>query len=142
MKVKVLALFFSVLGAFSAMASEEYDACYEKARDDTQVGLCMKAETARLLKQIQEVYVHVSQNEQTKGWNKGQGLQSGNLKDMYDSWLAYRNRYCSLFTVASANTFGSTQYNKERCLLNITNDHYEMMKTVIINANTGGEEDD
>lgn len=122
-------------------ASKEYDDCRLKAHDDDQLALCMKAETARLLKLIQEIYLNVSKHEQTAAWNKGNGLISGNLKDMYDHWIAYRNRYCSLFVVASEYSFGSSTYDKERCLLQLTNDHYELMKDVIVNANSGPEEE-
>jgi len=122
-------------------AGKEYDECYQKAKDDDQVALCMKAETARVLKAVQEVYLNVSKNERTAPWNKGNGLISGNLKDMYDHFIAYRNRYCSLFVVASEETFGSASYDKERCLLQLTNDHYELMMNVIVNANSGPEED-
>jgi uncharacterized protein YecT (DUF1311 family) len=122
------------------LATPEYDACYNKAQDDDQVALCMKAETLRLMKTIQEIYINVSKNEQTASWNKGNGLISGNLKDMYESWLNYRNKYCSLFTVASEHMFGSESFDHERCLLNMTNDHLELMKTIIVNANSGGDE--
>ena len=121
-------------------ADKEYDACYLKARDDNEVALCMKAESARILKSIQDIYLELSRHSQTSEWNNGNGLIKGNLKDMYDNWLGYRNRYCSLFTTASENTFGSQSFDKERCLLNLTQDHYELMNQVLINANSGGEE--
>ena len=123
-------------------AGKEYDDCRYKVKSDDELALCMKAETKRLLKEIQEIYVNVSKNEVTAPWNKGNGLISGNLRDMYDHWIAYRNRYCSLFVTASKETFGSSEYDKERCLLQLTNDHYELMHSVIINANTGSEDDD
>lgn len=131
-----------LFAAAEAGATPEYDACYQKARDDNELGLCMKAENARLLKEVQKIYLNISKHKQTKGWNKGNGLISGNLKDMYNSWLAYRNRYCSLYVVASENMVGSSSFDRERCLLSFTNEHLELMKTIIINANSGGEEDD
>jgi len=124
------------------LAGPEYTECYNQANDDNQLALCMKAETARLLTEIQTIYLNISKNEQTAAWNNGNGLIKGNLKDLYDHWIAYRNRYCSLFVVASENTFGSSSYDQERCLLNLTKDHYELIHQIIINANSGGEEDD
>ena len=125
-----------------AFAGKEYDECYQKIKNDDDAALCMKAETARILKVIQEIYVNVSKNELTASWNKGNGLLNGNLKDMYDHFIAYRNRYCSLFVVASQNTFGSSSFDKERCLLQLTDDHYKLMLDVITNANSGPEEDE
>ena len=124
------------------LAGKEYDACRQKVTSDDELALCMKAETKRLLREIQEIYVNISKHEVTADWNKGNGLINGNLKDMYDHFIAYRNRYCSLFVVASEQTFGSSAYDKERCLLQLTNDHYELMHQVIINANSGPEEGD
>lgn len=139
---KIITAFCFCLISAAAGASAEYDACYSKAKDDNQVALCMKAENARLLKEVQQIYLNIANNSQTKSWNKGNGLISGNLKDMYNSWLAYRNRYCSLYVVASEHMPGSSSYDREKCLLSFTNEHLELMKTIIINANSGGEEDD
>ena len=138
--MKYILTIVAVLFAFEANAGQEFEACRSKATDDNQLALCMKAETARLLKETQEIYLNMSKNDLGKAWNKGNGLVSGNLKDMYNSWLAYRNRFCSMFTAVSVNTFGSESYDKERCLLNLTNDHYELMKSAMINAVSGGEE--
>ncbi len=139
---KILFLFVLALIPFQthAQPSQEYEECYTKAQNDNQVALCMKAETARVLKDIQEVYTNLANNPQTKSWNNGNGLLSGNLKDMYDHWIAYRNRYCSLFVKASENTFGSESFDQERCLLELTDDHYKLVLAAIVNANSGSEE--
>ncbi len=139
---KIFTLLALVTAATAAHATPEYDACYQKAADDNAVALCMKAENTRLLKEVQQIYLNLSKLEDIKKWNNGNGLLSGNLKDMYNSWLAYRNRYCSLYVVASKNTFGSSSFDRERCLLSFTNEHLELIKTIIVNANSGGEEDD
>ncbi len=139
---KISFAFLFCMMTTSAFATAEYDACYQAAKNDDEVALCMKAETARLLKSIQDMYFQISEHEQTRDWNNGNGLISGNLKDMYNHFIAYRNRYCSLFEKASENTFGSAEFDKERCLLNLTSDHYELMDKILLNANSGGEESD
>lgn len=138
--MKYFLMVFTILLSFEAYAGSEFESCQTKAKDDTQIGLCMKAETARLLKEIQEIYLNMSKNEFGAKWNKGNGLVKGNLKDMYDSWLAYRNRFCSLFEAVSVANIGSRTYNRERCFLNLTNDHFELMKSAMISAVSGGEE--
>ncbi len=136
--------FFSLLfcsAAFSAhAASPEYENCYKAARTDNEVALCMKAENTRSLKDIQQVYLNLANHEKTKAWNNGNGLASGNLKDMYNSWLAYRNRFCSLYQKASEETFGDNDFNRAKCLFEFNNEHLELMKSVIFKANSGGEE--
>ncbi len=141
--LKKTGLFFAVsLFPSLLLATPEYDACYKKAQNDDETALCMKAETARVTKDLQALYLRVSQHPQTASWNNGNGLTSGNLKDMYNHFMAYRNRYCSLFTKASEFMFGSSDFDKERCLLGLTKEHYELMQTILINASGGGEEDD
>ena len=127
--------------ALSKYPTEEYNACYERARDDTEVSLCMKAETQRVLTDIQEVYTNLANHPEIKTWNDGNGLISGNLKEMYNGWLAYREKYCSLFQYASRYTFGSEAFDFERCTLELTLDHYQLVKAAIVNANTGPEEE-
>lgn len=123
-------------------ASPEYEQCYAKAQTDNEVALCLKAENTRMLRQIQQIYLNLTKNEITNKWNNGNGLVSGNLKDMYNSWLAYRNRYCSLYQTASQNTFGGADFNKEKCIFSFNGDHLKLIQEVIFAANSGGEEDD
>lgn len=134
-----------VLCAFAvetkALDTAEYDSCYNKAKDDYEVALCMKAQTIRVNNGIKEIYQNIAKHPDIQKWQKGTAL-TGNLKEMYNSWLDFRNRYCSLYTHASNNAFGGEEFHRERCLLTLTQDHYDQIHTVIINANSGGEEDD
>lgn len=122
--------------------SDTYEACYKAALNNQQLETCMKAETTRLFQQIQQNYFALSQNEQTSVWNNGNGLIAGNLKDTYEYWLSYRDNFCTFF----ADTFNSRLGNKsvwnETCLLNLTADQNTSLETVLLNANSGGEEDD
>ena len=143
MKKIMLPLILCII-SFKAYAVDTtaYDACYKSAKDDDEVALCMKAQTARVLKVIQEIYQNIAKHPDLAKWNNGTGLISGNLKDMYNHWVNYRNRYCSLYKVANKNNFGSENFHYERCLLSMTQRHYENIHSIIIDANTGGEEDD
>ena len=126
----------------NALDTTEYDICYKKATDDDGIALCMKAQTQRVLKELQNVYTNLSKIPDIEKWNNGNGLMKGNLKDTYNHWLNYRNRFCSLYKLASQNTFGSQNFHYERCLLSLTQTHYDEMHSAIVNANSGGEEDD
>lgn len=143
MSKKILAflLLFLCSTAVHAERSPEFEECDQKAMDDDALALCMKAETARLMKDIQQDYLRLVKYKPTKDWNKGNGLISGNLKDMYNSWIAYRNRYCSLLTVASADMYGSTNYHRESCLLEMTTDHKTLMDNVVRNSDLGRDKD-
>lgn len=138
---KILTAAAICLISVNASASDEYDACYSQAVDDDAVALCMKAETAREMREIQQYYLELSTNPQTKDWNKGDGLKNGNLRDMYNSWLAYRNRLCSLNAVASGNMYGSTDYHRESCFLEMTSDHLKLLESILLHANGSKDED-
>lgn len=122
------------LTAFCAHADQEYDNCVAQAYDDDAIALCMKANTARLMKKIQEDYIFLSEDPISKEWNKGNGLKSGNLRDMYNSWLAYRNRYCSLYMAANVNGYGSDNYHREACILEMTKDHEELLMEAMMST--------
>ena len=143
MKKIILPLVLCLM-SFNAQAldTSAYDDCYNSARDDNGVALCMRAQTTRVLKEIQEIYQNIANHPDLKPWNNGNGLTSGNLKDMYNHWINYRKRYCTLYKVASKGTFGSEEFHHEKCLLTLTQDHYDNMLAAIVNANTSGEEDD
>lgn len=123
MSKKMIIFFSTLLFSFSAQAADEFETCYSQATDDDQVAVCMKEQTARLMKQIQQNYRSLLANADVKKWNNGDSLSKGNLKDTYNSWLAYRNRYCSLFRVANTNMYGSPNYHYERCMKQLTEDH-------------------
>ena len=57
MSKKSLVILAFLIAPRLALATPEYDACYQKAQNDDQVALCMKAETLRLMKSIQEAYI-------------------------------------------------------------------------------------
>ncbi len=132
-----------MLCAFSfnakALDTSAYDTCYNNAQHDNDVALCMKAQTARVLKAIQEIYQNIGNHPDLKKWSNA---ENGNFKGIYNHFINYRNRYCSLYKFASKNSFASENFNYERCLLTLTQNHYDLMHSVIINANTSGEEDD
>lgn len=139
-KKMLLSFVFCTVALGAHAASPEYEKCFNAAQTDNEVALCLKAENVRMLKDIQQIYLNLATHEKTKAWNNGNGLMSGNLKDMYNSWLAYRNRFCSLYQKASENTFGSDDFNRAKCLFDLNNDHLELMKRVIFSANSGSEE--
>lgn len=70
-----------------------YESCIKekKAADD-----CLKEEIDRTTKHIKNHLATVMQNRTTAQWNNGPDIKNGNLIDMFDSWVAFRNRMCSL----------------------------------------------
>lgn len=72
----------------------------------------------------QNKYEQLASNKLAAEWNKGNGMFKGNLKDMYDSWVAYRNRFCSLSGVAGHyETSESKAFHQSLCLVNLSKKH-------------------
>lgn len=122
--------------------SPSYEECYKKALNNQQLESCMKTETERLFALVKQNYSDLSQNPQTSPWNNGSGLMSGNLKDTYEYWLDYRDKFCALYAEILNARLGNKPIWEETCLLNLTADQNESLETVLLNANSGGEESD
>ena len=120
--------------------SQSYEECHKKALNNQQLEACMKTETERLFRQVQENYFALSENPQTSVWNNGSGLMSGNLKDTYEYWLSYRNRFCAFYADTLSKMLSNKSVWQETCLLNLTADQNKSLETVLLNANSGGEE--
>jgi uncharacterized protein YecT (DUF1311 family) len=138
---KVSVIFAGLLAASAAHATPEYDACYGQAIDDDATAECMKAETERLMKDIQQKYITISQMPTADRWNNGDGLKRGNLRDMYNSWLGYRNRICSLNKALSTNGYYTPAFHEESCRLDMTQEHLKYISAVLTTALSSRDDD-
>lgn len=134
-KIAILSLSLGILGATSANAGQ-FEDCLKDASDrqqstDFEVSLCMKAETARLLKEVQQVYNKVANDTFFAAWNKGNGMYKGNVRDTYNAWLVYRNNFCDLIAVASKNAGGTEESNREDCRLKLTQEQLDSINGVM-----------
>ncbi len=120
--------------------SQSYEECYKKALNNQQLETCMKTETELLFQKVRDNYFALSQNPQTSIWNNGSGLMSGNLKDTYEYWLSYRNKFCTYYADTLSKMLSNKAVWQESCLLNLTADQNKSLETVLLNANSGGEE--
>lgn len=75
---------------------DEYKECNKKKSKE----LCNTEEINRLTVKIKNLYKQFYESKDTAKWNNGVSLQQGNYRDMFDSWVAYRNRLCSLYVHA------------------------------------------
>ena len=98
---------------------------------DYEYAICMKKESARLLAEIQKIYTQIANDKAYASWNNGNGMFKGRVRDTYNAWLVYRNNYCDLLTEASKNSGGSDDYNREQCLMDLTQRQLQMIQNVI-----------
>ena len=69
-------------------------------------------------------------------WNNGSDLKEGNYRDLYDSWIAYRNRMCSLSTYAYQVGYGQNAMPNNYCLLYFNIEKLGTMENLLVVAHS------
>ena len=107
--------------------NSEYIKCRQGAvtMSDDEAAICVAAEVKRQEKLIEQVYGWFLQKKQFQDWNNGSNIFSGNVKTMNQQWVAWRNRYCSLYANAMKEFSESQAYNYQTCLLEQTWAYYK-----------------
>lgn len=135
-KMTALMLGLSMCFALPAMADEYTDCMKEVERTkagDFEIALCMKAQSARVLKKVQDEYTKIANMKFFEEWNNGNGMFKGNVRDTYNAWFVYRNKYCDLYALATTNSSGTNEYNREKCRLDLSDEQFAYITTVIRN---------
>lgn len=113
---------------------EEYTACREEEHKSKTE--CLSAEQDRTMAKVKDLYSTLVRDKTVGRWNNGPNLQSGNYRDMYDSWVAYRNRLCSLATWAYKQAKIQPKVELDECILFLTQEHWDILDSVLILANS------
>lgn len=124
---------------------DEYENCIQKNRNE----LCIDEELQRSTQDIKDFYKTFANDDMVGAWNNGDGLKSGNYRDMFDSWVAYRNRICSLAVWAYQKYYGPQSirlndciqyYNREKLetLMNLINVAHSSLDRTDFSDNDGG----
>ena len=108
----------------------DFQKCRQKASilGDDALAECMAKETLRVEKLIDYAYQSLSNDEMFAEWNQGSGMFRGNFKNLYNDWRKYRDDYCSLYAFSMDGYLGTTYYNTQRCLLDLSRQHYDYIK--------------
>ena len=116
-----------------------YDQCMEQANGNSiQMTSCIVNESDRILKLLEAKYDKMANDEQFKGWNNGAGMFNGNFKELFSSWLQYRDKYCSLYgysTSPDAEPGTIAQLSGAECILELTKRQYKDMDVITQNMN-------
>ncbi|MGN0913355.1 MAG: lysozyme inhibitor LprI family protein [Alphaproteobacteria bacterium] len=133
-KLWISALMFTAI-SFPAY-SFNYEQCSAAAKDDWGYAACMKTESNRLINLIKAEYDAIGKDSRFTVWNKGKSQNSDNLRKLFNDWLSYRDNYCSLYTLSMSNYIGIDEYNRQKCIYDITNQQYNDIKSIIQNADS------
>ena len=119
------------LSANNLMAAE-YDDCLAKAMNDSEIAMCNNSETARIMRRIQSRYKALSSNKYFTSWNDKTLSAAQNFQSLFNQWVEYRDRYCSLLGYTfdqGKGTVGMVQTSQ--CLLDVTNRFASDVEAVI-----------
>ena len=126
---------------FPYLEIDEHDEEYEQCMEGKDTSKCLVEELERSTKQIKNLYKTASEDEMIGKWNNGPDLKNGNYRDMYDSWIAYRNRICSLSVWAYNKSYGDQGADLTQCLQFFNMEMLEMMRKTLENAYSVLDED-
>ena len=110
----------------------EYDDCIDKGKISKNE--CIAEEVQRSSQEVKDLYKTYISDENVGKWNNGPSLKEGNYRDMYDSWIAYRNRLCALAVYASNYAYGKDGITLEQCLQYFNREKIEAMENMLIYA--------
>lgn len=129
--------------SFSAQAQSltntnlSYEQCLEAADgNNIKMTSCTVTEANRILKILEEKYDKMANSLQFKTWNQGAGMFNGNFKDLYSSWLQYRDKYCSLYgySMSPDEEQGNiVQLTGAECVLELTKRQNKDMDVILKN---------
>ena len=120
---------------FNFLKIYDHDAEYEECVSKNQRN-CIDEELKRSSKAIKDYYKTFSEDEFVGKWNNGPDLKKGNYRDMYDSWVAYRNRMCSLAVWAYNDFYGAGTMKLNECLQFYNREKLETMENLLMVAHS------
>jgi len=97
---------------------------------------CVNAELERSTQKVKNLYNTFLKDENVGNWNNGPDLKNGNYRDMFDSWIAYRNRICNLATWAYRNADIEPKVDVKECILFLTDEHAEVLGNILFAAHS------
>lgn len=96
---------------------------------------CVKEEISREENTIKEAYnTLLKEAPTTNKWNNGPDMGKGNFRDMFDSWVAYRNRLCSLAVFAQKQAYGEKAVTSDECILFMNKEKRELLEDLLVAA--------
>lgn len=121
---------------FHFLDLSSHDAEYETCIKSNDNSACINEELKRSSQAIKDIYKSFINDEYVGKWNNGPSLKQGNYRDMYDSWIAYRNRICSLAIWAYKRKYGDAAPSLEQCLQMFNREKLEAMENLLTVAHS------
>ena len=121
---------------FNYLKIYDHDDEYEECMKGKNNSKCLDEELKRSSKGIKNLYKTLLEDNFVGKWNNGPDLKNGNYRDMYDSWIAYRNRMCSLSVWAYQVGYGKNALGVNQCLQFFNREKLETLQNLLMSANS------
>ncbi len=123
-------------GQFDYLKIYDHDDEYEECMKGKDTSKCLDEELKRSSKGIKNLYKTLLEDDFVGKWNNGPDLKNGNYRDMYDSWIAYRNRMCSLSVWAYQVGYGKSGVGLNQCLQFFNREKLETLQNLLMSASS------
>lgn len=127
---------------FDFLRIYDHDKLYGECMRKNMENECITEEMKRTSDNIKLQYKEFAKDPAVSGWNNSDDLESGNYRDMYDSWIAYRNRLCSLAVWAYRQNYGPQAITMNQCLQFYNREKFEALRNLISAAHSTLDEED
>jgi len=127
---------------FEFLRIYDHDDLYGECIKKQPHNVCIDDELVRSTQDIKNLYKTFLNDEYVGKWNNGPDLQTGNYRDMFDSWIAYRNRMCSLAVWAYNRYYGANSLNLNECLQFYNREKLETMQNLLVVAHSTLDDED
>ena len=122
--IKLLAVFLALISttARADMPDYEDDAEFLKCRRmNIDSDICQREQIQRALERVKKLYKIILNEPKLVEWNGSLEKDAEVLRDMFESWTAFRNRLCSVSYLATryVEPIYNEKYSSKRHLKNI-----------------------
>ncbi len=136
----LVSIFAIQVNAQNLSQTSAYDSCIDQSEGNSiKIKACITQETQRIMNMVEQKYEQLASNKDFDAWNQGTFMYSGNFKNLLDEWLAYRDRYCSLYGYSSSPNTNEgivEQLSAVECVLELTKRQNKDMDVILKNYNS------
>ena len=119
------------IGDLNKLIDTTHDDKYESCLKKDALDECLQDEITRSSQEVKDMYKIFIADPYVGKWNNGPNLQRGNYRDMYDSWIAYRNRICQLLSWSMDYALENKSTSRfETCLIAANRNKTSVMKNL------------
>lgn len=101
-----------------------YNQCTSKIINGSDFGYinCLNQEIKRQEAGMNYFYTELLKQEQYQKWNTSTSINAGNIRDMRSQYVAYRDRFCSMYAIGMMNFYKNIEFGRKDCIMKLNSD--------------------